>query len=152
MPILGQKMIWEEPSEPNAVKPAMPGLTDPSQYASFDQSPLVKSLAEGLRSQGARLKQQALSQAAKMGVGRSSGAIGKIAGIGSDVENRIKDFGLAAAKEDFTQKIAQQQFADTLAQTKATEEWKRYATEKAAKIAEDAQRKSIWGPLSIFMG
>lgn len=151
MPILGQPMIWEERQQPNAVKPTLKGSTSPSDYQAFDQSALVKSLSEGLRSQGSRVKQQAMSQAAKMGAGRSSGAIGKISNIGADVENRIKDMSLQAAKESFAQQIAQQQFADQLALNRAQQEWQRYSTEKAAEEAEKAQRKSMWGPFAGLM-
>ena len=121
-----------------------PVTTDPSSYAAFDRTPMMKQLQNQLMGSQGIQQAQSAGRASKLGVGRSSGTVGQQEGIAADTQNRLSQSRQQAALDTFKEQLGQQQFHDQMAND-------RYKSDLALYEAEKGKRKQALGPFGVFV-
>jgi hypothetical protein len=115
-------------------------ITDPSQVAGFDYSPMRKQLAERMGMQGQEAAGQYLANQSKLmgGVARSSGAGTGLAQIATDTERNKGMMDAELAMQDWQQRMAMMNALNALKQSK-------YQTDMGAFQNEQAGRAGFLG-------
>ncbi len=150
-PLTGEGTVWGAKQYGPAEAPNRRASKDVSEYSAFDRTPQVQALIKGLYGNLGSQQRQAGANASKLGIGRSSGTVGQMASLAANTEDRAKNAQYQAAEDTFKEQLAQKQFEDQLNESKYRSDLEKYRTDQSLNAAEDARRRSIWGPFAQFL-